>query len=78
MALEQISVVRLGLGEDLKRSETCDEVGDAVVNPLSLLNGKGPQSYVVSAVRLSVYRRVYHHSPRPVTNCLNALFGYCV
>ena len=47
MCTLEISMIRLGLGEDLQRSQSSNAIWDAIEEPDSMLNCKRPETNVV-------------------------------
>ncbi len=74
----EISMIRLGLGEDLQRRQSRNAIWDAIEEPDSMLNRKRPETNFVGTITGPVHGRMYHHVASPIAYCLNVALSDCI
>ena len=78
MGMLKITMIRLGLGEYLQRSQSSNVIWDLIEEPDSMLNCKRPKTNVVGTITGPVHCRMYHHVASPIAYGLNVALSDCI
>jgi hypothetical protein len=74
----KLLMIRLGLGENSKWSQTGDSIWNAIEQPHCMLNSKRPEMYIVGTIAWPMNSCMNHHMAGPLACCLNIVFRNCI